>query len=80
MKYRYMLIEIKRTKSKEFDIDIKRKLKVSGVCRIEGRDWSPEESERGHEWGATVGKSSGNHSPEGKTGRQGERDGGNDEV
>lgn len=75
-----MLIEIKRTKSKEFDIDIKRKLKLSGVCRIEGGDWSPEESERGYEWGTTVGKSGGNHSPEGKTGGQGERDGRNDEV
>lgn len=55
-------------------------LNVSGVCRIEGGDWSPEESERGHEWGTTVGKSGGNHSPEGKTGGQGERDGGNDKV
>lgn len=34
MKYRYMLIEIKRIKFKEFDIDIKRKLKVFGFVEL----------------------------------------------
>lgn len=67
MKYRYMLIEIKRIK--EFDIDIKRKLKVFGVCRIEGGDWSFEELERGYEWGVIVSKFGGNYSFEGKIGR-----------
>lgn len=69
IKMKYMLIEIKRIKFKEFDIDIERKLKVFGVCRIEGGDWSFEELERGYEWGVIVSKFGGNYSFEGKIGR-----------
>ena len=48
--------------------------------RAEGRDWPFKKSERGDEWGATVGQSGGDRSPEGETGRQGEGNGGNDQV
>ena len=48
--------------------------------RAEGRDWPFKKSEWCHEWGATVGQSGRDCSPERETGRQGEGNGGNDQV